>query len=286
MVETWHDSTPLLRSHIQTGNRKAFDKDLAKAIGQPHVIRDDDWLVQGNDNDDAYSAMNQANLGLTLARAYRKWNVKRYANLAVASLEPLLTPRNKKRRGLRWQTSDDTCWFHSVTDRDRDGFGGTLNQHLFAVLALLDAVPLLNRSEYRFAALAGTRQLWEDNAGPRLHDFIPRKHGDAIIPSWIYYAVTIPDKSGYFLRTDGKNATYQQLVMEQIRRIEARVPGFINYLALRPFFSYTLTNMEKKLLTGPLKDEKAPSGGDYDGFPDGHELITPTILNWYRSKIT
>lgn len=291
----WHDHKSLINTATEvwqqeksSANLQAIRKAVNNALDTKYVKEKGDLLIEMNDHGIAYSAMDQADMGLALIETGQAIGDKAYIKLGRKALNVLLT--DVKKGGLRKDTGSNS-WFHGQTSRSNKFPGGTLNKHLSATRDLIIAGNLLGNlgSDYRKAGIEGIRQISSGNY-PSLEDFLVKKKGKPVDDSWWYYAVNPKSKKMYFLSNGEKNAVYHVFCLNLIRQIHNLLGSsfplgqFNNQKASgksivrRGFDTYML-----KASQGLYTNAKVPDG-NFSGLPEWRKPLNAGDISYFQSN--
>lgn len=290
----WHDHKPLILTALEvwqeeksSANLLALTNRVEDAIKTQHVKQKGDLLIEMNEDGIAYSAMDQADMGIALIESGLATGNKNWISLGKKSLNVLLT--DVKRGGLR-KDSGGTSWFHGQTSRDSKSPGGTLNKHMAATRDLIEASQLLGSSgkDYYNAGIEGAKQLASDRF-PNLKDYFVIQKGKIVRESWLYYSINTTNRRQYFLKNNEKNPVYHVYELGLLKKIHTLLgsdfplSNFNNQrmdgtsLVRHAFLTY-----KTKLQQG-LNEDKKVSVGNFAGLPTWRKPLDAEALAYFES---
>lgn len=292
----WHDHKPLILTALEvwqqeksSANLLALKKKVDDALDTKYVKEKGDLLIEMNNYGDAYSSMDQADMGLALLEAGIAIGNKNWISLGKKALNVLLT--DIKKGGLR-KDCGGSSWFHGETSRSSKTPGGTLNKHLSATRDLIEAGDMLgnNGRDFRKAGIEGIKQLASDQY-VNFKDFFVIDKGRVVRESWIYYSIDPKTKKQYFLDNEEKNPVYHVFVLGLIREIHNRLDDDFPLSALNKqrmdglslvrhaFLSYTTK------IAGGNTGKKVPKG-NYAALPNWRKPLTEGDLLYFGNTYT
>lgn len=181
---------------------------------------------------DAFSAMEQADLGLSFWRFYqimaRKPDARAFQEVSFGALNVMLdTVQNG---GLRLGD-----WPIGQTTYKDDDYGLTLNKGICGLRTLWAVGLEAGIPQYRAQAIRSLNYMarsgtWSKAAGPTLMDYAPPSRG------WIYYGMSGDTGEPYYLKKDpSKNGLYHIYIMEMLAWMRTSMGAAFPYGALKPF---------------------------------------------------
>jgi hypothetical protein len=226
-------------------------------------------------------------------------------------------------KGLRSRSQCDLrpelqcSWFHAVTNRFRktSDTGGTLNKDLQVIRDLNRSAGNLEKIQeiapdparqalidrLRAASAEGINQLVYSAglagpaATPSLFDFIPKDEtGKPVQNSWLYYAINVPKKNGYFLRGNVfKNCSYHIKDMLHLYAILDEAGGLTDtrgfreaspHLGGKGILDYIVETYTNKIADGGLYQDSATAGlGNYKACKEGYKDPAPQeVVDYLR----
>ncbi|MCB1499852.1 MAG: hypothetical protein KDK07_08675 [Bauldia sp.] len=291
-----------------------------------------DRIVYVNKRDVAHNSMSHVDLMIFLFAAAENYLIgdhpdpergRLYEALGNAVISVVTDTIPEK--GLRTQTQCEIrpefkcSWFHAVTNRYRptSNTGGTLNKDLQVIRdlnrgtvvldRLQEKVPTDARAELierlRTAAGEGMNQLVY-SAGlkggapvPNLFEYIPvTPEGKPIANSWLFYAINVEKKRGYFLQREyWKNCSYHIKDMLHLYAILkeagslADTSGFTlpsDYLGGKSLLDYIVDTYTAKLDSpeGLFKESPTQPNGNYLGCLEGYKQPAPkSVVEYLRN---
>lgn len=281
----WHDTAPVIETKLEiwqqdktSANLAALEKEISKSLDVSTVKKKKNMLITTNEKGEAFSAMSQADMGLTLIKVGRSTGISKYLNQGIACLNTIITPVSQG--GLR-RRKNGTSFFHASTDRTRESPGGTLNKHLTATRDLITAGNILDNlgmyskaKDFRTAGIEGITQLVGSDY-PTLEDYLVIYKGQPYPKSWIYYAISIEKKKPYHLEHGFKNAGYHTLVLLMIKAIHEKLGSdfplskFQNQkVSGKSVVRFMYDTYITKEQSGISKDEDVKKG-NFGGFEEG-----------------